>query len=282
MSVLEAKHDSSDLRQDIAAASAELKSRCDQVVADSEERQRQLAELATEVSSNSASVDVRSVQARIRQLLNERGVVSATARAGRTTIGLTVPGLKTQGATSAPRTAVSTKPPTMDSALRKAAELVEQRLLAVLMAARGAADRGGNGELRVELSLLTHLVRSIAKQLAQVPDDPVLLSALREFADDVRVSLAALEAGGAARARVLLDHVQFLTAQAAALGGRNHGKEHVQKARGQLAHNRSDLALVNKEMLVAFAQASAEIERCSPLTNLSLLDELLRAGSPSV
>lgn len=277
----EAKHDSSDLRQDISAASAELKSRCDQVVADFDERQRQLDELVAEVGSNSASVDVRSVQARIRQLLNERGVTSATARAGRTTIGLNIPGIKTQAAASILRTAVPTKTPTMDNALRKAAELVEQRLLTVLVDARGATDRGGKGELRVELSLLTHLVRSIAKQLAQVPDDPVLLSALGEFADDVRVSLAALETGGLERASVLLDHVQFLTAQAAVLGARNHGKEHVQKARGQLAHNGADLAFVNKEMLVAFANASAEIERCSPLTNPSLLDELLRTGAPS-
>src|SRR5688572_11777389 len=114
--------------RDISAARAELAGRRDQVVAEYDDRLSALASLDSSLQDGSS--DVKTVQQRVRQILGERGG-SAPMRAGRTTIGLTVPTAK-QPAAVAP-TPMTHTPSKAGAAVTKVLGELDAFLISVLL-----------------------------------------------------------------------------------------------------------------------------------------------------
>lgn len=260
---------SAELQRDVAAAQAELRARCDQAVADLEQRQQQLAAFADEVAAG--TLELRAAQAAIRKLVADRGGIVGAARAGRTTLGKSAPHAPP------PTPATPRLAPTatlVEAAVSRAAAQVGERLARVLLEGRGAADRG---EARVELSLLTHLRRALDRQAGQVPPDPVLAASVTELCDETLATLAILEAGGAPRVLALIDHVRSLVTQLLALGTPAPGaKEQLQRARALVAAAKPELAAAVGQTVSAFSLVTAELERRHPASASGLVDELWR------
>jgi hypothetical protein len=259
-----------DLNRDIAVARAELRARCEQVVADLEERLRQLESLAQQLEAG--ALDQRAAQTRIRQLIHDRGAVVVPKRAGRTTIGLSVLGPADARPSLAAGPRGGSVAPTPDVAAAKAMQLIEQKIVALLTAPRTAAERA---EGRLGLSLLAHLHRALQRQVASMPEDPVLLGTVVDMAEEAQSTVAALESGGLGRLVVLVDHVRVLSSELAALGG-NAGrvKERLARVKALLLAKGPSLTDALKEVLAAHAEAAAELERCVPRNLPSWLDEL--------
>ncbi|MBN1961880.1 MAG: hypothetical protein JW841_13120 [Deltaproteobacteria bacterium] len=268
------KRDNSGLKQDIASASAELSNRCNQLVADFEERQRQLQQLQADVE-NKTAIDVRSVQTRIRQLLNDRGLASAAARAGRTIIGLNVATNKTQSIpTNIQATAVKSQ--SLENLLKNVIEDIERRMIEVLSSRFEKSKHFEMAQARIELNLLSHLNQSIAKQSSQIPEDPVLIDALREYLSEVKSILSDIKDTECKRLCVFAKHTKFLAGQLTAIGGRSAcSKEHLQNIIKQLNNNKCNIDQLGKDLINFFTLITKELEQCSPTENISVIDELL-------
>ncbi len=262
-----------ELSRDIAAARAELRGRCDQLVAELEERVAALEALLQQVESG--AVDVRGAQARVRQLVSERSNVTTAARAGRTTIGMSVPQPKA-AAPGGPQRMTPT-PTLAEAAVTRSIQAVDLRIVAILARARALPERA---EARLELSLLLRMRKSLERHATEKPPaDAVLLAAIMESIDEVGIVLADLDGTGAPRCKRLVEHARELVSELLALGGSAAPlKEQVQRAKKLLASPAPGAEKqAMSEALAAFAKLQQELDRRYPLASPAWLDDLLKA-----
>ncbi len=261
-----------ELLRDITAARADLRGRCDQLVAEYEERLSALESLGKEVEAG--GVDARAAQARVRQLLNTSGGVSGVAaRVGRGTGGVGLgPGAQKPAAPAPAPVKLAPTPTLVEASMGKSIQTLDLRIVAILSRACAPKERS---EARMELSLLLALRRRLERHTkSDLPRDPVLLGSMNDYVDEAQAIIADLEAGEVARLLRLVEHARELTSQLATMGGAPPGlKEQLQKVKAQLG-DKADAAAA--EMVAAFARLQQELEKRFPLSTPSLLDELLR------
>ncbi len=259
-----------EIMRDIAAARAELKGRCDQLVAECEERLGVLETVEAQVAAG--ELGVRAAQAKVRQLLHERGKLT-TVRAGRTTIGSGMAG------PAAPVPAPQRLAPTStlaEATVSKMLQTIDVRIVAIISQARALSQAG---EGRLELSLLLQERRSLQRVADDPPKDPVLLAAVMEQTEEVGGLLAELEGGGVKRLLRLVAHARQLASQLVALGGATAAapvKELINSARVLLADQPPKLEQATTQAATAFRRLQEELDRRHPLATPTLLDELLR------
>jgi hypothetical protein len=258
-----------DTARDIAAARAELTGRRDQLVAEYDERLNALASLESNLTDG--SVDIRAAQHRVRQLLGDRGGVSTSPlRAGRTTVGLTVPTAKQTGPITPMQ--MSPTPSKASAAVVKVITDVDAYLVSVLTKSGGDAARRA---ARLELSLLLRLRRGLERHTADLPRDVVLLGSVVEYADNGEQIIGDLQAGGAGRAKRLLEHDRALLSELVALGGNATGlKEQLTRAKGLVESGKVEEA--EAEAVSIFSRLHDELDKKSPLSSSTLLDELAK------
>jgi hypothetical protein len=253
--------------RDISAARAELSGRRDQVVAEYDERLSALQSLAGALEDGSS--EPKAVQQRVRQILGERAA-TGTMRAGRTTIGMSVP------------TAKPTQPvapvqmgPTPSRAGQTVAKVIgdlDAHMVTILTRSGGTEARR---TARCELSLLLRVRRGLERQAADLPRDVVLLGSVVEYADLAEATLADLVTGGAARVKRLLEHDRTVLSEVGALGGTTGPlKERLQKARATAEAGKVDAAA--SEAVAIYGELQQQLDQRSPLADPTLLDDLAR------
>jgi hypothetical protein len=250
--------------RDIAAARAELRGRRDQLVAEYDERLKQLDSMAAAVDDGGLKPKV--AQDRVRQLLRDRnGGMARAARAGRTQIGMRLPA----SAPGAGKVSVRSGPSSGQASaeLDKVRAEVGRRLVSVMMLV-------DSSEARLELALLGQLWNSLSRHARDMPSDAVLIDSLLEYASEARSILDDLDAGGSGRLRRLLEYNRQLLSQIVALGGVVDGvKERIESARRQLGDN-ADLRSALQAATGSFERLWIELGKCAPRQGRTLFDDV--------
>lgn len=262
--------------RDVAAALADLRGRRDQAVADIDERITQLEQVGAALSRG--EMDPRAAQDRVRRLIGgDRGQPVRSMRAGRTQIGMRLPAEMTPvGPPSSPGNRPPSGPtPTLATAnINKALTTLDARIVAVLTAPTSELPRD---EARLELGLLGRLRRSLEQQLADMPNDVVLLSTVIEYAEEILATVSDLDTGGGARLLRLLDYARELYSQVVASGGALPGvKEQLHRTRELLGGGDAKLGQATQDALTTCGRIQQEVNRRFPPTAGTLLDELLK------
>lgn len=263
-----------ELVRDIQTLKAELHGRCDQLVADYNERFRELDAMTEQAEGG--DVDVRATQARLRQLLNDRGGSGAggTVRAGRTTIGMPVPHKPSpMPATPSGPHRLSPTPVLAEAALNKTLNALDVRLVGLLAKTRDKSERE---EARLELGLLLQTRRSLERQSQDgMPTDPVLLQTVMDYADEAQLMMSDLDQLGQPRLKRLIAHARELASQLIAFGTAVAPlKEQLVRAQKHLSQTPANEKAALTDALAAFGKLKDELDKRFPLATPSLLDDL--------
>ncbi|MEZ4271076.1 MAG: hypothetical protein R3C68_06480 [Myxococcota bacterium] len=250
--------------QDIESARVDLVGRRDQLVSDLDERINALDQLAR--SLDAGSIEPKTAQSRVRQLLGERSPAS-TRRAGRTTIGLSAP-------QSHPLRSEPSKTTKSSTLISRILTELDGRIVAVL---QGTRDREDRREVRVELGLLWHFRRGLGDYSDELPKDAVLRDSVNQFAEHCQGVLEDVALGGSKRLMRLLEFERTLVSELVALGGVGGPiREQLKQAAAVLESDANDLTAAKRHTLEIYENLRRELDRHFPPSTPTIIDDLLR------
>jgi len=262
--------DPETIKEDIAKAIRDEKTKREKILLDADERLQSLDELRQQFESK--QIDIQQVSLRLRTIIRGEKITMGPTKAGRHQIGASPMGETPSGITSRE----GPTPGVAQTTLSKTLALVEQRMVLVMAKAREPQEKE---QARFEMAYLLYLKRTIEEQLIDPPRDVILNTSLIEYTQEVITGLTELEGPPETRLRRLNHFNRILLGQIVAMGSKLSGmKEQIRKIQNVLTKNQGDSHPLLNEVYTLQRRLLKEVEKIQTPTKLSLLEEISRVS----
>ena len=274
MSLKNQKASIDSVSRDLKAARSELRLRHDETCADFDEKLQHLEQIA--LALNDGTLPPGAAERRMQQVIGDSRGRAQPQKAGRTQIGMRVPSTAAGAAGQTPMPPAGPKRVTPAMAIGTISRVLGGIAARVGQLVAQPLVKEARDEVRMELALLSSLRGTLTSQLEEVPENPLFVESLLEYAEDAEGVVADLIKGGNERVgRLLSFDRQWISKFILAGEALADEKASVKKAQLALKNNEATQAM--QIALRVFIVLIPRVQRQGKEHDSSLVDAMLRS-----